>query len=159
MGQVFSTEAAERFLHGSERAASGQFDEAEAAFADAVLLAPAWLIARYQLGLLQFSSGRAGVALATWRLLFDLDSSNCLLHFVRGFASLANDDFTQATTHFCAGLALPIDNAALAGDVEKVLAGIEQLVMAKPSTLTAAPDEPAVSHVLVSNYGRFGNLH
>ncbi|HUR88504.1 MAG TPA: hypothetical protein VMZ74_05390 [Ramlibacter sp.] len=157
MGQ-FTQEAAEHFVYGAECAASGRIDEAELAFAKAVVLAPDWHIARYQLGLLQFSSGRAAVALVTWAPLFDLALSNCLAHFVRGFASLAQDDFAQATAHFRTGLALPIDNAALAGDVEKVLARIEHLQGgARPVTVTS--DDAASSHVLLSNYGRIGNLH
>ena len=59
------------FLAGSEYAALGQMEQAEAELANAVLLAPAFHIARYQLGLLQFSSGRAATALVTWEPLFE----------------------------------------------------------------------------------------
>jgi len=153
-------DARAHFLLASELASVGEMARAESAFANAVLLAPDWHIARYQLGLLQFSSARGAAALVTWEPLFALDESDCLVHFVRGFASLAQDDFAKATAHFRAGLALPIENAALAGDIEKVLARITQVTS---TTLTAASPAPgeagAESHVLVSNYGRIGNLH
>ena len=114
------------FLLGSQYAALGQFDKAEAALANAVLLAPSLHIARYQLGLLQFSSGRAAVALVTWEPLFSLEDAQPLGHFVRGFAALAQDEFAQAKAFFEAGLARNTENAALSHDIEKVLRGIEE---------------------------------
>jgi tetratricopeptide (TPR) repeat protein len=148
--------AAEALLLASDLAAEGRFEEAEAAFANAVLLAPDWAIARYQLGLLQFSSGRAAAALVTWAPLGELDAADPLGHYVRGFASLAQDDFAGAASHFREGLACAQDNPAVAGDIEKVLAriGVEQAAPAPE-----APQEPATAHVLLSNYGRVGNLH
>jgi tetratricopeptide (TPR) repeat protein len=146
------------FLIGSEYAAMGEIDKAETALANAVVLAPALHIARYQLGLLQFSSGRPAPALVSWGPLFDLDESQALLHFVRGFAALAHDDFTAAEVHFEIGLQRDLDNDALAADIQKVLLSLRQ---AKPADrpAPAEDDGEAASHVLVSNYGKFGTLH
>lgn len=138
----------------------------EAALANAVLLAPAFHIARYQLGLLQFSSGRAAVALVTWEPLFHLDHAQALGHFVKGFAALAQDEFTQARSHFQAGLVRNTENAALSQDIEKVLRGIDD-ALAPPaaSTSAEAPGKAQASgeaavHILLSNYGKFGGtLH
>jgi tetratricopeptide (TPR) repeat protein len=60
------------FLMASEWASLGEIEKAEAAFANAVLLAPDLTIAHYQLGLLQFSSGRAALALVIWQPLLQL---------------------------------------------------------------------------------------
>jgi tetratricopeptide (TPR) repeat protein len=136
------------FLAGSEYAALGQFDKAEAALANAVLLAPALHIARYQLGLLQFSSGRAAVALVTWEPLFALDAAQAISHFVRAFAALALDDFEQAKAHFKAGLDRNTENAALSQDIEKILRGIEEAK--QPASGEGA------AHILLSNYCKFG---
>ena len=146
------------FLMGSEYAALGEIDKAEIALANAVVLAPALHIARYQLGLLQFSSGRASLAFVSWGPLADLDESQPLLHFVRGFAALAQDDFAAAESHFEAGLLRNHENPALAADIQKVMAGIRQAKAAGPRAVNA--DEGQVAeHVLVSNYGKFGTLH
>lgn len=135
------------FLIGSEYAAMGEMDAAEAAMANAVLLAPDLSIARYQLGLLQFSSGRASVALLTWEPLLALPDSDPLPHFVRGFAALAQDDFGLAASHYRKGLARNHDNPALASDIEKVLQGIADIEQrAKP------PADAAAAHVLLSGY-------
>lgn len=143
------------FLAGSEYAAVGQFDKAEAALANAVLLAPAFHIARYQLGLLQFSSGRAAVALVTWEPLLALDDAQAISHFVRGFAALAHDDLEQASAHFLAGLDRNTENAAMSHDIEKVLRGIEEAKQGADGSALPESSE-AAAHILLSNYGRFG---
>jgi len=150
------------FLAGSEYAAMGQLEKAEAALANAVLLAPAFHIARYQLGLLQFSSGRAAVALVTWEPLIALDETQALGHFVRGFAALAQDDFVQAKAHFTTGLARNMDNAALSADIQKVLQGIDDAQARNSGVASQQPAEhdEAAAHVLLSNYDKYsGTLH
>lgn len=158
------------FLIGSEYAALGDMDKAEAAFANAVLLAPNLTIARYQLGLLQFSSGRAALALVSWQPLLDLDPADPLPHFVRGFAALAQDDLQPALDHFRVGLMQPSNNPALSADIQKVIERIVALqnqgdVPSVEATPKATPnDEPADadgshSHVLLSNYRSNGRPH
>lgn len=149
-------QARRRFALASGLAADGRIEEAHAEFAEAVQLAPHWPIARYQFGLLQFSSGRAVAALLTWAPLLNLDESSGFPHFVRGFDALARDDFAQAKSHFRTGLAIQSDNPAVAGDIEKILARIDHLE-AGATVTEAEREEP--SHVLVANYGRFGDLH
>jgi Flp pilus assembly protein TadD len=61
-----------QFLLAAELAQAGAIGDAEAAYANAVLLAPQFHIARFQLGLLQFTSGRAAIALLTWQPLLAL---------------------------------------------------------------------------------------
>lgn len=152
--------AVPHFLAGSEYASVGDIEKAELALANAVLLAPGFHVARYQLGLLQFSSGRAAPALVTWSPLLDLPPETPLPHFVRGFAALAQDDFALARLHFEHGLGCKQDNPAIASDIEQVLARIANAAPAQAAT-PPTEDSPveAASHVLVSNYGRFGTLH
>lgn len=143
------------FLLGSEHAALGEMDKAEAAMANAVLLDPVLHIARYQLGLMQFSSGRVGPALVTWQPLASggLQEPG-LSAFVRGFAALAQDDIDAARQLFGAGLSEPGTNPAVAGDVRKVLAGLDDAV----GPTTPAQAEPHAAHVLVATYDKY-KLH
>ncbi len=138
------------FLIGSEHAAAGNIEQAEAAMANAVLLSPEFVLARYQLGLLQFSSERASVALVTWEPLFRLPEQESLGHFVRGFAALAQDQFEEALRHYRSGLASPDANPAVAADIAQVVTAVERLLQ--------RTDAPAGSeltqHVLVTGYGR-----
>lgn len=132
------------FLAGSEHAAAGATEPAEAAFANAVLLLPDFALARYQLGLLQFSGQRAAAALVTWGPLLALGPAASLGHFVRGFAAMAEGRFTDAVAHHEAGLACGDLNPAVGGDIRQVLQSLQGL---------AAP-EPAAGHVLLAAYGR-----
>ncbi|MBE7367179.1 tetratricopeptide repeat protein [Ramlibacter pallidus] len=138
------------FLMGSEHASAGDIQAAELAFANAVLLAPEFHLARYQLGLLQFSSDRAAVALITWQPLFSLPESDPLRHFVSGFAALAQDRFQEALHHYRAGLQRNDDNPAVSADIGKVIAAVEQLMQPPAAGQPAA----AASHVLLSGYSK-----
>lgn len=141
------------FLIGSEHAAAGEVEAAEAAFANAVLLAPEFALARYQLGLLQFSAGRAAVALVTWEPLHRRPPSDPLAHFVRGFAALAEDRLDTAIAHFRTGLACPEANPGVAADVRRVMDSVEALARAG----APAQEGPEAAHVLLGAYS--GGIH
>jgi Flp pilus assembly protein TadD len=158
------------FLIGAELAQLGRMDEAEMAYANAVLLAPALDMARYQLGLIQFTSGRAALALVTWGPLFQTPPDSALQRIVRGFAALAQDDFAAATACFREGMALNLDNAALNRDMQLMLDRIEAHTQAAapapapaPAPGQAVPQEVSGGeqglHVLLSNYQQRGPLH
>lgn len=152
------------FLIGAELAQLGRMEEAETAYANAVLLAPDLDMARYQLGLIQFTSGRAALGLVTWGPLFQRPPESALQRIVHGFAALAQDDFTQAIACFREGMALNQDNPALNRDLQMMI----ERIGAQTGEASAAPAvqaEPAESadeqnlHVLLSNYQRQGPLH
>jgi hypothetical protein len=132
------------------------------------LLAPNFSIARYQLGLLQFSSGRAALALVMWQPLLDIPNptseEKALAEFVRGYAALAQDDFVPALAHFREGVRINSGNAAVSDDVNKVIERVEQLLT------HASADDPVVedsvettessdSHILLSNYQNSRKFH
>jgi hypothetical protein len=141
------------FLIGSEHAAAANVDAAEAAFANAVLLAPGFALARYQLGLLQFSSQRAGIALLTWEPLFSAPATEALGHFVRGFSELAQDHFDSCLQHFRTGMACADANAAVCSDIAKVVESVERLLQQSPPA-GSPPPEQATGHVLLAGYSR-----
>jgi tetratricopeptide (TPR) repeat protein len=149
------------FLRGSEFAGASDMARAEEAFSMAVLLAPELTIARYQLGLLQFSSARVSAALLTWEPLRALPYEDPLGHFVQGFTSLATDDFAGALAAFERGLACNTSNAPLSDDIRKVMQGVQALQQsATPRAASVAPEQDsAAEHVLLSNYQRQGTLH
>jgi Flp pilus assembly protein TadD len=156
------------FLIGAELAQLGRMDEAEVAYANAVLLAPELEMARYQLGLIQFTSGRAALGLVTWGPLFQLPVGNPLHHIVRGFAALAQDDFDTATAGFREGMQLNQGNAALNNDLQMLIDRIAaRNKVSQPADSPVDGEAPAESpagddaglHVLLSNYQRQGPLH
>lgn len=145
-GQLAPASGVPDFLIGSEHAAAGNVEQAEVAFARALLLAPDFALARYQLGLLQFTSQRAAMAVLTWQPLFALPAGDPLGHFVRGFEALARDDFAAAVNHYREGLACNDINQAMAADIRRVVEAVEQL----PGQGTDA----VTGHVLLSGYAK-----
>lgn len=147
-----------QLLLGAELAQAGAMGDAEAAFANAVLLAPQLHIARFQLGLLQFTSGRAAIALVTWQPLLVLGEEEPLPHFVRALAALAGDRFAEAREGFEAGIVRNVTNEPLNDDMRKLVAGIESLLRAQPAGPVAEQASPSEqdrgggAHVLLANY-------
>ena len=155
------------FLLASEYAAAGDLHRAEAFFAQTVLLAPEFHIARYQLGLLQFSSGRPQIALVTLAPLESAPPDQPFSHLLKGFQALAAGRLKDATAHFKNGVLLVRANPALESDILKILDSIKQqlgsplaadehslkaLNTADPQQLENA--KGVTSHVLLSNYAK-----
>lgn len=152
------------FLMGSEYASLGQFERAELALSNAVLLSPNMPVARYQLGLLQYSGGRAPAALVTWQPLLAMGENSPLPHWVRGFAALAQDQFDTAKAYFESGLRLNTENPPMSSDINKIITEIDavQRANATQPDMAVQPEfetNDSSSHFLVSNYARQGPIH
>lgn len=139
------------FLLGAELAQAGSMAAAEAAFAAALVLAPGFAMARFQLGLLQFSSGRAALALVTWQPLLEGGERDALCHFVRGFGALAADRFDEALEQFERGIRLNVDNEPLNADIRAVIQRIRETRATTSDGGQTGTDEAQVQ-VLISNY-------
>lgn len=163
--------AVPHFLIGSALALKGDYANAEAAFLSAVLLAPRFSIARYQLGLLQYSTGRATLALVIWQPLLEVATptpeEQALSLFVQGYAALGQNDFGTALACFKEGVRVNVSNPALSGDVQNVIARVEQFLGGNSASQPeqAAPREDTKkaesdgggddkSHVLLNNYNQ-----
>lgn len=156
--------AVPQFLLGSEYAASGENALAEEHFSLAVLLRPEWHVARYQLGLLQFTDGRVPAALLTWTPLQGLEDSSPFPHWIQGFAALVRDDFDAARGCFQSGLDRNLDNPAMSLDIQRVLAALPGESSERNERLDsdldhAAAGEEELSHVLLSNYSQRVDVH
>lgn len=149
------TAAIPQFLLGAELAQAGRAAEAEAAFANAVLLAPDFHMARFQLGLCQFTAGSAALGLVTWQALLKLPGDEPLRSFVLGFTELAQDRFEDALDCFSLGMALNTSNAPLNADIGKVMKRIRD----QPQLSDPGPAIADDAHVLLSNYHAQGPLN
>lgn len=162
------------FLLGAEYAQARRYDEAEAAYANAVLLAPAFETARYQLGLLQYTSGRAAMALVTWEPLARLEDGHPVRSFVLGFAALARDEFEAALAEFTAGMAANRENEPMNRDIAMVVQSIRRTLAGRGAAPAAgaagaapasaaseagAAAEGGDGHLLLTAYRQQGRLH
>ena len=92
------------FLRGSVLAGGRRYPEAREAMARAVDLAPDYVIARFQLGFLEFTSGEAALAGATWAPLQALPVEHALRQFAEGLMRLPADDIDGAISRLQRGI-------------------------------------------------------
>lgn len=136
-------------LLAAQFAEEGRVDEAEAAYITALERRPDFAMARFQLGLLQFSTGRAATACATWARLDTHSSSAALRLFKKGMACLAVDDFADAASLIQQGIDANQENAPLNNAMQRLADEIDRCQTAAGDTAQAAPN---AGHYLFSAY-------
>lgn len=139
------------FLLGAELAEERRYQEAETAYATAVTLDPQFAIARFELGVLQLTSGRPAVALVTWQALLALPEDDPLHLFVRGYAALVRDAFGEALHYFHAGMAANTANPPLNTNINLLVQKIEALQQAQAEPEQQESDD--ILHFLLNTYG------
>jgi tetratricopeptide (TPR) repeat protein len=139
-------------LLAAEFMQQGDADRAEAVYTTAVQRAPGFAIARFQLGLLQFTSGRPVMALSTWAALDELPEGDCLRLFKQAFEHLARDEFDDARALILRGMAANTTNAPLNRDMQMLLDRIAPASV--PAPASHDKDKPAEeeAHFLLSAY-------
>jgi tetratricopeptide (TPR) repeat protein len=114
------------FLYGSLLAGNGRFEEARMAMGRSVEIAPDYAIARFQLGLLELSSGDAAAACATLDPLAEDEAEAALPLFARGLQSLARDDLGVARALLRRGIAVNREHPLVSRDMELIIARIDE---------------------------------
>jgi hypothetical protein len=122
-------------------AGRGNYRAAWAAMRRAVDLAPDYVIARFQLGLLELTSGEPIAAQETWGPLHGLPRDNFVRLFVEGLCHLIRDEFAGAVRCLQDGIALNGENAPMNRDMQLV---IDEIHFKQANGKTG---EPAVSSV------------
>ena len=79
------------------------------------------MLARFQLGFFELTSGEAVRALATWEPLDTLPEGHYLGHFVTGLRHLIADRFADAIAALEAGIAVNDENAPLNRDMQLII--------------------------------------
>jgi tetratricopeptide (TPR) repeat protein len=127
------------FLQGSVLAGLQRYDEGRRAIARAVEIAPDYALARFQLGFLDLTSGRALDAVAVWTPLVNLPEDAPLRLLAEGLMNLANDHFSEARYLLSRGMelntAIPLVNA----DMQLILDQIADLPDSAPPPGDAPP--------------------
>lgn len=113
------------FLGGSLLAGQTRYDEARVAMGRSIEIAPEYAIARFQLGLLELSSGDAAAADATLQPLAEAESEDALVLFARGLRHLARDDLAVAADLLRQGIAGNRDHPLVSRDMELIIERIE----------------------------------
>lgn len=142
--EAYPEDARLHFLRGSLLAGGGRPIEAHASLSRAVALAPEFVLARFQLGFFELTSGEAARALATWEPLDTLPDGHYLGHFVSGLRHLIADRFSEAIAALEAGIAVNDENAPLNRDMQLIIDECAGLT----SKEDAAPEASATSFLL-----------
>jgi tetratricopeptide (TPR) repeat protein len=130
-------------------------DQAEAAYISALRRAPDFWIARFQLGLLQFTRARPAVAVSTWAPLDGLAQNHPLRLFKTAFEHIARDEFEQARLLLCEGITLNTENLPLNRDMELTLSKlIDKQLPSYPEQDVANAGVTTGSHFLLASYGK-----
>jgi tetratricopeptide (TPR) repeat protein len=136
-------------------AQNGNIDQAEAAYISALRRAPDFWIARFQLGLLQFTSARPAAAMATWGPLDDLVQNHPLRLFKTAFEHIARDEFQQARLLLREGITRNTENVPLNRDMELTFSKLTDTPVPPHSEQRAANAEVTTdAHFLLASYGK-----
>jgi Flp pilus assembly protein TadD len=138
------------FLMGANFAQKGMNDQAEAAWVACLSRAPAFGVARFQLGLLQLTSGRPASAQATWEPLLSLPADHYLKSFVLGFVAILRGEKDEAERCIGEGIRQNRENPPLNQDMEALLGRLSSDI----PPVEALADSPASSHFLMSAYNK-----
>lgn len=136
------------FLRGSVLAGLKRYEEALPAMRRAVAIAPGFALARFQLGLLELSSGNPSAAEATWGPLDTLAADDPLRMFAAGLRHLIRDEFAETVRLLREGIALNRDNPPLNHDM-RLLAEQAQAKLDE----SERTDEPmSLTHLALQQY-------
>ena len=130
------------FLKGSVLAGLQRYDEARGAMARAIEIAPDYALARFQLGFLDLTSGRAIDALGVWQPLGALPDDFPLRVLAEGLANLCADQFGEAVRLLRKGMALNAEHPLINGDMQLILDEIEPLAATEPGAAQPTATAP-----------------
>jgi tetratricopeptide (TPR) repeat protein len=144
------------FLYGSLLAGEGRYEEARLSMRRSVELAPDYEIARFQLGLLELSSGDAAAADLSLEPLAAGDSEAALPLFARGLRHLARDELAAAADLLRRGIACNTDHPLVSRDMELIIARIEE----GGAPAEEESGEPvSAAHLLLQEYAAKSTKH
>jgi len=143
----YPSDARLHFLRGSLKAAQREYVEALSDMRYAVSLDAGYEIARFQLGLLELSSGEALSSVATLQPLAEGGVSDALRHFARGLSLMTHDQLQAAILELEAGLSMNTEFPEVGVDMQRILGELRQM-----TTNNQGKTEQDVQHLLLSGY-------
>ena len=136
------------FLRGSALASLERYDQARTAMRKAVDIAPDYALARFQLGLLELTSGEPVAAQSSWGPLLSLPNESPLRLFVLGLNKLIGGAYDEATALLQEGIALNTELPPMNRDMTLI---IEQM-REKLDAQSRPEDIESGAHFLLRQY-------
>ena len=153
---AYGRDARLHFLRGSLLAGQERYVLALLAMQRAVEIAPDYILARFQLGFLELTSGDAQAAQATWLPLLNLPSDTPVKLFVEGLNKLIVDDFEGSIALLEEGIALNTELPPMNRDMGLLIDQMREKLASQAAKPDVAP-EPADdiesgAHFLLKQY-------
>ena len=123
------------------------------AMTQALALDPQLLGARFQLGLLHFTSGNIFEAGSVWQAFDDLPQRHPFRLFKTGMLHLARDEFQDCVALLEQGISL-CNTASINKDMQRVSDKVRAVVRANAQAAVKVPAQNNSPHVLLSRYGQ-----
>jgi tetratricopeptide (TPR) repeat protein len=142
------------FLRGSVLAGLQRYEEARAAMAEALRIAPGFALARFQLGFLELTSGAPAAAEATWAPLATLPEDHYLLIFVGALGHLIRDEFAETVAQLMRGIKRNAENPEINGNMQLIIDQVSEKHLV-PLTKEAISE----AHLLLQRYPRPPTRH
>lgn len=140
-----------RYLIAAQHAQMGLFDQAETGLRAVVAESPDFAIARFQLGQLLLLKDAGDEAR---RLLEPLaGQGDALGAYARGLTAAAAQNLGEAVRELQAGLSLTQEIPALAADMQRLGARLQEMASLGHDN-AGLPDPTAAAPMLLANYGR-----
>jgi len=145
------------YLLAAEHAQLGMMDRAEEGFKKAVMLAPDFPMARFQLGQLYLVKNELGLAKEMFAPIALLPEGLALTAYAKGLIAAANDDIAEAIAHLEAGLACEQEIAALAEDMQSMRSNLLSLTASETDVQHEHAGQNVATSLLLKNYGNAGD--
>jgi tetratricopeptide (TPR) repeat protein len=146
-------------LRGAIFASQGEPKKAIDEMTQALALNPQLEGARFQLGLLHFTSGNIFEAQSVWQAFHDFDERHPLRLFKTDMLHLAKDEFEDCVALLERGISL-CNVKSINKDIRRVIDKVRAVVPAKPPAPAPAPaaTQPLTQnnpqHVMLARYGQ-----
>jgi len=137
------------FLKGSVLAGLQRYEEGRAAMQDAISIAPGYELARFQLGFLEFTSGLAAQAEATWAPFETLGSENPFRSLAQGLNHLGRDEFDEAVRLIRHGMELNTEQPLINGDMALLLEEIGDRSLGDSVSNEESAEPASATHLLL----------
>jgi tetratricopeptide (TPR) repeat protein len=147
------------FLAGSVLAGQQRYADARQRMATAVELAPGYAVARFQLGLLDLSSGDAATAEEVWLPLQERGEEDALRLFAAGLRHLARDQFEEAIDLLRRGIARNEEHPLISRDMQMVIDEAEAKRAEAGASLEPEPTPLSATHMLLQQYATKSTKH
>ena len=139
-------------LLGAVYAQLGMTDRAIEQMTQAVAHAPELHMARFQLGMLHFSTMDAPAAEEAWGPLSELPADDPLYLFRSGLLHLARDEYEDRIAELRRGLERNTEHPSLNSDIEAMIEIAQQALTERSAPAVSATASASPGHVLLSGY-------